>query len=61
VDVHRARVPRLPLDQQRRYGEAFRRMDRVASAARDGIALSEEMGRLLADGVAAGELDVSDS
>lgn len=60
VDVHRARVPRLPLDQQRRYGKAFRRMDRVASAARDGIALSEEMGRLLADGVAAGELDVAD-
>ncbi|WP_433234715.1 N-6 DNA methylase [Actinomadura nitritigenes] len=60
VDVHRARVPRLPLDQQRRYGEAFRRMDRVASAARDGIALSEEMGRLLADGVAAGELDIAD-
>lgn len=60
VDVHRARVPRLPLEQQRRYGEAFRRMDRVASAARDGIALTEQMGRLLADGVAAGELDVAD-
>ncbi|MGI5330258.1 N-6 DNA methylase [Actinomadura nitritigenes] len=60
VDVHRARVPRLPLEQQRRYGEAFRRMDRVAAAVRDGIALSEEMGRLLADGVAAGELDVAD-
>lgn len=40
LDVRRARVPRLPLPEQRRYGEAFRRLmeftgaaDEVAAAA----------------------------
>jgi N-6 DNA Methylase len=56
VDVHRARVPRLPLDEQARYGEAFRRMDRLTSAARRGAALGEEMARLLADGLLDGDL-----
>ncbi|WP_200842125.1 N-6 DNA methylase [Actinomadura sp. K4S16] len=56
VDVHRARVPRLPMDEQRRFGEAFRRMEQFASAARESLALSELMDRLLADGVAEGDL-----
>jgi hypothetical protein len=33
LDVRRARVPRIPLAEQRRYGEAFRRLMQFAEAA----------------------------
>lgn len=44
LDLRRARVPRIPLTEQRRYGEAFRRLtefaaraDELAAAAHDAI------------------------
>ena len=39
LDVRRARVPRMPLSEQRRYGEAFRRLTEFAGAA-DEVALA---------------------
>lgn len=44
LDVRRARVPRVPLDEQRRYGDAFRRLmefagkaEQVATVAADAV------------------------
>ncbi|GII31102.1 HsdM family class I SAM-dependent methyltransferase [Planotetraspora mira] len=56
VDIRRARMPRLPIEEQRRYGVAFRRMAEFESALRSSVALGEEMARLLADGTADGTL-----
>ncbi|MFD0684292.1 N-6 DNA methylase [Actinomadura fibrosa] len=56
VDPRRARVPRPPLDEQRRLGEVFRRTRELEAALRDGTALGEELARLLADGVTQGGL-----
>ncbi|WP_433176976.1 N-6 DNA methylase [Actinoallomurus sp. CA-150999] len=56
VDVRRASVPRLPLDEQRRYGEAFQSLEAFVSAARSSALLGEAMARLLADGIAEGDL-----
>ncbi|GII53426.1 type II restriction endonuclease subunit M [Planotetraspora thailandica] len=56
VDVRRARVPRLPLEEQRRHGAVFRRMAEFESALRSTATLGAEMARLLADGVAEGTL-----
>jgi hypothetical protein len=57
VDIGRALLPRLPLAQQRQYGEAFRRMDRLEAVIRSLTAGGEELAQLLADGVTAGRLD----
>ncbi|WP_239116821.1 HsdM family class I SAM-dependent methyltransferase [Planotetraspora phitsanulokensis] len=56
VDIRRARTPRLPIEEQRRYGIAFRRMAEFESALRATVSLGEEMARLLADGTADGTL-----
>lgn len=56
VDPRRARVPRLPLDEQRGLGAEFRRAQQLEDALRAGVALGGELTRLLADGVAAGRL-----
>ncbi len=56
VDVRRARLPRLPLERQRRYGEAFRRMAAFESALRSTAVMGAELAQLLADGVAGGTL-----
>jgi SAM-dependent methyltransferase len=60
VDVRRAQLPRLPLDDQRRYGEAFRRVEDFERAVRR-IA---ELGGLLAEntlqGLVEGALQPSD-
>jgi hypothetical protein len=57
VDIGRALLPRLPLAQQRRYGEAFRRMDRLQAAVRSLTLGGDELAQLLADAVTAGRLD----
>jgi hypothetical protein len=57
VDVRRAQVPRLPLERQRRYGEAFRRMTEFEEALRTTAAMGSELAQLLADGVAEGTLN----
>ncbi|MCW2913979.1 MAG: methylase [Actinomycetia bacterium] len=60
VDMRRAQVPRLPLEEQRRYGDAFRRMAEFETALRGTVVLTQEMTQLLADGVAEGALKPSD-
>ncbi|GII57725.1 SAM-dependent methyltransferase [Planotetraspora thailandica] len=53
VDVRRAQLPRLPIAEQRRYGDAFRRIAEFENVARD-IA---EMGGLLAANMLHGLID----
>jgi SAM-dependent methyltransferase len=56
ADIRRARVPALPLAQQRHYGEVFRRTQRLQAAIRSITASGTELSQLLADGVVAGAL-----
>ncbi|MCO6008858.1 N-6 DNA methylase [Actinoallomurus purpureus] len=56
ADIRRAQVPRLPLEDQRGYGAAFRRMTEFESALRNTVAMGTELAQLLADGVAEGTL-----
>jgi hypothetical protein len=56
TDLRRALVPVLPLAEQRRYGDAFRRLDELESAVRSATAIGAELSRLLADGVTEGSL-----
>ncbi|MFI0444204.1 N-6 DNA methylase [Actinomadura sp. 6N118] len=56
VDPRRAQVPRPPLDEQRRLGVVFRRVQELEYALRGSVALGSEMAQLLADGVAQGHL-----
>jgi SAM-dependent methyltransferase len=57
ADVRRAQVPRLPLEAQRRYGEAFRRMSEFETALRSTAIMGAQLAQLLADGVAEGTLN----
>ncbi|MFB7327371.1 N-6 DNA methylase [Streptomyces sp. NPDC056190] len=52
----RLRVPLLPLQEQRRYGEAFRRVRELRSAARQATDLAREYADLLTTGLTAGAL-----
>jgi SAM-dependent methyltransferase len=56
ADIRRAQVPQLPLAEQRRYGDAFRRMEKLESAIRVTTASGAELAQLLADGVREGTL-----
>ena len=56
-DIRRAQVRRLPLDEQRAYGEAFRRLCAFESAIRQAADLGAELVRLTADGLALGVLE----
>lgn len=56
ADIRRAQVPRLSLEDQHRYGAAFRRMTEFESALRNTVAMGTELAQLLADGVAEGTL-----
>ncbi|MEU3554589.1 N-6 DNA methylase [Streptomyces fragilis] len=55
LDVRRLRVPRLPLEDQRRYGERFRALDEFEAALRQAAALGTRLVRgsydALTDGV----------
>ncbi|PWR16894.1 N-6 DNA methylase [Micromonospora sicca] len=55
-DIRRAQVRRLPLEEQRTHGEAFRRLDAFESAIRQAAALGAELVQLTADGLARGAL-----
>ncbi|NJC71234.1 N-6 DNA methylase [Planosporangium thailandense] len=59
-DVRRAQVPRIGLDEQRRYGEAFRRLDAFENALRRAATLGTDLVRMTADGLARGELRPDD-
>ncbi|WP_216215527.1 N-6 DNA methylase [Amycolatopsis aidingensis] len=56
IDPRRARLPRLPLDQQRRYGAAFRQLTRLEDAARQASTLVGTLVRLGFGGLAGGRL-----
>jgi hypothetical protein len=57
TDVLRARIPRLPLREQRGYGDAFRRIGELQSAVRSAAEASNQLAQLLADGVTNGSFD----
>ncbi|MEU8496711.1 N-6 DNA methylase [Streptomyces lavendulae] len=52
----RLRVPLLPLDEQRRYGEAFRHVHELRARARQAARLAEETAALLTGGLTGGAL-----
>lgn len=56
VNPGRLRVPLLPLEEQRRYGEAFRRVHELRAEARRATRLAEETARLLSGGLTGGQL-----
>jgi hypothetical protein len=56
VDVRRLRVPLLPLDEQRRYGKAFRQLHALRAAADIASRLVEETARTLGSGLTGGAL-----
>ncbi|MFF5840496.1 N-6 DNA methylase [Streptomyces massasporeus] len=56
VSPGRLRVPLLPLEEQRRYGEAFRHVHELRTEARRATLLAEETARLLAGGLTGGQL-----
>ncbi|MFC9289867.1 N-6 DNA methylase [Streptomyces sp. NPDC057052] len=52
----RLRVPLLPLEEQRRYGEAFRHVEALREQARSARDLAEETARLVSGGLTGGQL-----
>ncbi|MCX5415314.1 N-6 DNA methylase [Streptomyces sp. NBC_00059] len=56
VSPGRLRVPLLPLEEQRRYGEAFRRVHALRTEAARATELAEETARLLVRGLTGGGL-----
>ncbi|MFF2407639.1 N-6 DNA methylase [Streptomyces sp. NPDC058092] len=56
VSPGRLRVPLLPLEEQRRYGEAFRRVHELRAEAQRATELAEQTARLLAGGLTGGGL-----
>ncbi|MEU2895867.1 N-6 DNA methylase [Streptomyces sp. NPDC001273] len=56
VSPGRLRVPLLPLEEQRRYGEAFRHVHALRAEAQRATRLAEETARLLAGGLTGGQL-----
>ncbi|MER7418335.1 N-6 DNA methylase [Micromonospora peucetia] len=55
-DIRRAQVRRMPLEEQRAYGEAFRRLAEFESAIRQIALLGADLAQLAADGLAGGRL-----
>lgn len=56
LDIRRAQVRRLSLDEQRAHGDAFRRLDAFESAIRQAASLGAELAQLTADGLARGSI-----
>ncbi|MFI0513889.1 N-6 DNA methylase [Streptomyces sp. WSLK1-5] len=54
LDVRRLQLPRLPLDEQRRYGERFRTLDEFERALRHAGRLGEQLVRGMYDGLTDG-------
>lgn len=57
TDIARALIARLPLTEQRAYGDAFRRADKLQSAARAAAEIGANLAQSLADGIAGGTLE----
>ncbi|MGW5122511.1 N-6 DNA methylase [Streptomyces sp. NPDC004069] len=56
VSPGRLRVPLLPLEEQRRYGEAFRHVHELRAEAQRATLLAKETARLLSGGLTGGQL-----
>ncbi len=56
IDARRLRLPLLPLDEQRRYGTAFRQLHELRTAAELANRLAEETARALGAGLTGGAL-----
>jgi SAM-dependent methyltransferase/predicted DNA-binding transcriptional regulator AlpA len=56
LDLRRARLPHLPLDQQREYGLWFERLDAFDRAVGDLLSMSTEVVHLMAESLATGAL-----
>jgi SAM-dependent methyltransferase len=56
ISPGRLRVPLLPLEEQRRYGEAFRHVHALRTEAQRATRLAEETARLLSGGLTGGQL-----
>jgi hypothetical protein len=56
IDPSRLRVPLLPLEEQRQYGEAFRHLHTLRQAARRVTELATLTPKALADGLTSGTL-----
>jgi hypothetical protein len=56
VDARRLRVPLMPIDEQRRYGDAFQHLHTLREAAETAARLAEETARTLASGLTGGAL-----
>ncbi|MEV6980483.1 N-6 DNA methylase [Sphaerisporangium sp. NPDC051017] len=56
VDVRRADIPLLPIAEQRRYGEAFRRLAEFEASLRQAAALGEDLIQLISDGLTHGSV-----
>ncbi|MFG2322735.1 N-6 DNA methylase [Streptomyces sp. NPDC048568] len=56
VNPGRLRVPLLPLEEQRRYGEAFRHVHELRAEAQRATRLAEGTARLLVGGLTGGQL-----
>ncbi|MFF9242738.1 N-6 DNA methylase [Streptomyces sp. NPDC014801] len=54
LDVRRLQLPRLPLEEQRRYGERFRALDEFERALRHASRLGEQLVRGMYDGLTDG-------
>jgi N-6 DNA Methylase len=54
LDVRRLQLPRLPLDEQRRYGARFRALDEFERALRQAGRLGEQLVRGMYDGLTGG-------
>lgn len=57
VQPGRLRIPLLPLEEQRRYGEAFRRVHELRRAADRAADLARRSADILTDGLTAGALE----
>ncbi|GAA4188167.1 N-6 DNA methylase [Streptosporangium oxazolinicum] len=56
IDVRRLQVLRLPLEEQRRYGEAFRRLTAFERSLQEAKTVGGELVNGLTDGIATGRL-----
>ncbi|MEV7968887.1 N-6 DNA methylase [Sphaerisporangium sp. NPDC088356] len=56
VDVRRARIPLLPLAEQRTYGDTFRQLERFEAILRQTNETGETLGRLVLAGLTEGDL-----
>ena len=56
-DVRRCRIPRMPVAEQRRYGEAFRRLQELNAVAARLAAVTDAVVTQTVHGLTAGALD----